>query len=97
MKESLKHFHNQQKVGFLILKSKSSLQWIAILRKQVSVNCDNAFCFNLLKNHLSELERQIEKDAIINFLSDQLVNKTLNGNSFVNKTVNDHNKFSRES
>ena len=29
---------------------------------------DNAFCFNLLKNHLSELERQIiEKDAIIRF------------------------------
>ena len=42
-------------------------------------NSDNAFCFNLLKNCLSELERQfIEKDAIINFLSNQLVNKNLN-------------------
>ena len=31
-------------------------------------NPDNAFCFNLLKNCISELERQIiEKDAIIIF------------------------------
>ena len=38
-------------------------------------NSNNTFCFNLLKNLLSELERQIiEKDAIINFLSTQLIN-----------------------
>ena len=47
-------------------------------------NSDNAFCFNLLKNRLSELERRItEKDAIIHFLSNQLVNKNLNGDSRV--------------
>ena len=55
-------------------------------------NSDNAFCFNLLKNRLSELERQItEKDAIINFLSTQLVNKNLSGDPRANKSVNDHN------
>ena len=38
-------------------------------------NSDNAFCLNLLKNRISELELQIiEKDAVINFLSNQLVN-----------------------
>ena len=47
-------------------------------------NSDNAFYFNLLKNRLSELERRItEKDAIIHFLSNQLVNKNLNGDSRV--------------
>ena len=57
-------------------------------------NSDNAFCLNLLKNRISELELQIiEKDAVINFLSNQLVNKNLNGDSVVNKTVNDHNSF----
>ena len=57
-------------------------------------NSDNAFCVTLLKNDISELERQIiEKDAVINFLSNQLVNKNLNGDSVVNKTVNDHNSF----
>ena len=58
-------------------------------------NPDNAFCFNLLKNCISELERQIiEKDVIIIFLSNQLVNKYLYGDSRVNKTVNDHiNRF----
>ena len=41
------------------------------IEKIDDVNSDNAFCFNILKNRLSELERQIiEKDAIINFLSD---------------------------
>ena len=55
-------------------------------------NSDNAFCLNLLKNRISELELQIiEKDAVINFLSNQLVNKNLNGDSGINKTVNDHN------
>ena len=57
-------------------------------------NSDNAFCFNVLKNRISELERQIiEKYAVINFLSNQLVNKNLSGDSRVNKTVNDHNKL----
>ena len=60
-------------------------------------NSDNTFCFNLLKNRLPELERQIiEKDAIINFLSNQLVNKNLNGDSRANKTVNDHNNSFQE-
>ena len=60
-------------------------------------NSDNAFCFNLLKNRLSELKRQItEKDAIINFLSNQLVNKNLNGDFRINKTVNDHNNSFQE-
>ena len=49
-------------------------------------NSDNAFCLTLLKNDISELERQIiEKDAVINFLSNQLVNKNLNGYYGVNK------------
>ena len=48
-----------------------------------------------MKNCISELERQIiEKDVIIIFLSNQLVNKYLYGDSRVNKTVNDHiNRF----
>ena len=55
-------------------------------------NSDNVFCLNLLKNRISELERQIiEKYAVINFLSNQLVNKNLNGDSRVHKTVNNHN------
>ena len=50
-----------------------------------------------MKNHLSELECQItEKDAIINFLSNELVNKNLNGDSRVNKTVNDHKNSFQE-
>ena len=50
-----------------------------------------------MKNRISELERQIiEKDAVKIFLSNQLFNKNLNGDSGVNETVNDHNKFSRE-
>ena len=45
-----------------------------------------------MKNRISELERQIiEKDAVNYFLCNQLVNKNLNGDSGVNKTVNDHN------
>ena len=64
------------------------------IEKKGDDNSDNAFCFNLLKNRISELERQIiEKDAVINFLSNQLLNKNLNGGSSVNKTVNDHNSF----
>ena len=60
-------------------------------------NSDNAFCLNLLKNRISELERQIiEKDAVINFLSNQLANTNLSGDSRVNKTVNDHNNSFRE-
>ena len=60
-------------------------------------NSDNAFCLNLLKNRISELELQIiEKDAVINFLSNQLVNKNLNGDSGVNKTVSDHNNSFQE-
>ena len=60
-------------------------------------NSDNAFCFNLLKNRLSELERQIiEKDAIIDFLANQLVNKSPNGDFPINKTVNDHNNSFQE-
>ena len=55
-------------------------------------------CFNLLKNRLSELERQIiGKDAIINFLFNQLVNENINGDSRVNKTVNEHNNSFQES
>ena len=50
-----------------------------------------------MKNRISELERQIiEKDAVINFLSNQLVNKNLNGDSGVNKTVYDHNNSFQE-
>ena len=67
------------------------------IEKKGDDNSDNAFCFNLLKNRISELERQIiEKDAVINFLSNQLVNKNLNGDSGVNKTVNDHNNSFQE-
>ena len=33
----------------------------------------------------------MEKDAIINFLSNQLINKNFDGDSHVNKTDNDHN------
>ena len=50
-----------------------------------------------MKNRISELERQIiKKDAVINFLSNQLVNKNLNGDSGINKTVNDHNNSFQE-
>ena len=50
-----------------------------------------------MKNRISELERQIkEKDAVINFLSNQIVNKSPNGDSDVNKTVNDHNNSFKE-
>ena len=52
-----------------------------------------------MKNRISELERQIiEKNAVINFLSNQLVNKNLvnNGDSGVNKTVSDHNNSFQE-
>ena len=50
-----------------------------------------------MKNRISELERQIiEKDAVINFLSNQLANTNLSGDSRVNKTVNDHNNSFRE-
>ena len=50
-----------------------------------------------MKNRISELEPQIiEKDAVINFLSNQLVNKNLSGNCSVNKTVNDHNNSFQE-
>ena len=64
------------------------------IEKKGDDNSDNAFCLNLLKNRISELERQIiEKDAVINFLPNQLLNKNLNGGSRVNKTVNDHNSF----
>ena len=60
-------------------------------------NSDNAFCLNLLKNRISELELQIiEKDAVINFLSNQLVNKNLNGDPGVNKIVSDHNSSFQE-
>ena len=56
------------------------------------------FCLNLSKNRISELERRIiEKDAVINFLCNQLVNKNLNGDSGVNKTFNDHNNSFQES
>ena len=50
-----------------------------------------------MKNRISELEHQIiEKYAVINFLSNQLVNRNLNGDSRVNKTVNDHNNSFQE-
>ena len=50
-----------------------------------------------MENRISELERQIiQKDAVINFLSDQLVNKNRNDDSGVNKTVNDHNNSFQE-
>ena len=55
------------------------------------------FRLNLSKNRISELERRIiEKDAVINFLCNQLVNKNLNGDSGVNKTFNDHNNSFQE-
>ena len=67
------------------------------IQKIGDVNSDNAFCFNLLKYRLSELERQIiEKDAIINFLSKQLVNENVYGDYRVNKAVNDHNNSFQE-
>ena len=51
-----------------------------------------------MKNPLSELERQIiEKDPIIILLSNQLVNKNLNGGFRVSKTINDHNNSFQES
>ena len=50
-----------------------------------------------MKNRISELERQIiEKDAIINFLDNQLVSKNLNDDSHVKKIVNDHNHSFQE-
>ena len=50
-----------------------------------------------MKNRISELEPQIiEKDAVINFLSNQLVNKNLNGDPGVNKIVSDHNSSFQE-
>ena len=50
-----------------------------------------------MKNHTSELECEItEKDDIITFLSNELVNKNLNGYSRVNKTVNDHKNSFQE-
>ena len=50
-----------------------------------------------MKNRISELERQIiEKDAIINFLDNQLVSKNLNDDSHVMKIVNDHNHSFQE-
>ena len=67
------------------------------IEKRGDDNSDNAFCLNLLKNRISELERQIiEEDVVINFLSNQLINKNLNGDSGVNKTVNDHNNSVQE-
>ena len=53
---------------------------------------DNGFCLDLLKNRVADLERQvIEKDAIISFLSKQLINKNHYGDSCNGTTVNDHN------
>ena len=55
------------------------------------------FRLNLSKNRISELERRIiEKDDVINFLCNQLVNKNLNGDSGVNKTFNDNNNSFQE-
>ena len=60
-------------------------------------NSDNAFRLNLLKNRISKLEGQIrEKDAVINFLSNQLAHTNLNGDSSVNKTINDHNDYNKK-
>ena len=62
------------------------------IEKMGDDNSDNAFCLNLLTNGISELERQIiEKDAVISFLSNQLTNKNLSGDSCVNRIVDDHN------
>ena len=53
---------------------------------------DNVFCLDLLKNWVVDLERQTtEKDAIISFLSKQLINKNRYGDSCNGTTVNDHN------
>ena len=53
---------------------------------------DNGFCLNLLKNRVVDLERQVnEKDAIISFLSKQLINKNRYGDSCNGTTVNDRN------
>ena len=69
------------------------------IEKKGDDNCDDAFCLNLLKNRISELERQEEEeeeDVVINFLCNQLVNKNLNGDYGVDKTVNDHNNSVQE-
>ena len=41
---------------------------------------------------MPDLERQVKKkDALISFLSKQLIKKNHNGDSCANATVNDHN------
>ena len=53
---------------------------------------DNGFCLDLSKNRVVDLERQVdEKDAIISFLSKQLINKNRYGDSCNGTTVNDRN------
>ena len=53
---------------------------------------DNGFCLDLLKNRMTDLERKVtEKDAIISFLSKQLINKNHYGDSCNGTIVNDHN------
>ena len=53
---------------------------------------DNGFCLDLLRNWVADLERQVsEKDAIISFLSKQLINKNRYGDSCNGTTVNDNN------
>ena len=50
-----------------------------------------------MKNRISKLEGQIrEKDAVVNFLSNQLAHTNLNGDSSVNKTINDHNDYNKK-
>ena len=47
----------------------------------------------ILKNHISNLEKElIEKDAIINFLLKQK-NETNNNASFVNKTITENDEM----
>ena len=46
---------------------------------------DRGFYLDLLKNRVADLERQVtEKDAIISFLSKQLINKSRNDNNDLN-------------
>ena len=53
---------------------------------------DNGFCLDLLKNRMTDLERKVtEKDAIISFLSKQLINKNPYRDSCNGTTINDHN------
>ena len=87
---------NLWKIDSLALKM-SQLELESQERKSKSPgdNFDNDLCFAILKNPISELERQItEKDAIINILSKQLLNNNLQNDSCGNETNSDHSDCS---